>query len=45
MAGIPVRAIKVVAVISATAAAIAGIIQTGWLGAVTTNIGRDEKLF
>lgn len=43
--GIPVRAIKVVVyVISATAAAVAGIIQTGWLGAVTTSIGAGMEL-
>ncbi len=45
LSGIPVRAIKVVVyVISATAAAVAGIIQTGWLGAVTTNIGAGMEL-
>jgi ribose transport system permease protein len=45
LTGIPVRAIKVaVYVISSTAAAIAGIVQTGWLGAVTTNIGAGMEL-
>ena len=40
LTGVPVRPIKVaVYMISALSAGIAGIIQTGWLGAVTTNIG------
>ena len=39
------RPIKVaVYVISALSAGIAGIIQTGWLGAVTTNIGAGMEL-
>lgn len=43
--GIPVRPIKVgVYMISALAAGVAGIIQTGWLGAVTTNIGAGMEL-
>lgn len=43
--GIPVRLIKVgVYMISALSAGIAGIIQTGWLGAVTTNIGAGMEL-
>ncbi|MEI3853908.1 MULTISPECIES: ABC transporter permease [unclassified Ensifer] len=43
--GLPVRPIKVcVYMISALSAGIAGIIQTGWLGAVTTNIGAGMEL-
>ncbi len=45
LTGIPVRGIKVaVYVISGLAAAIAGIVQTGWLGSVTTNIGAGMEL-
>ena len=45
LTGVPVRAIKVaVYMISALSAGIAGIIQTGWLGAVTTNIGAGMEL-
>jgi ribose transport system permease protein len=45
LAGIPVRPIKVVVyVLSALAASIAGIVQTGWLGSVTTNIGAGMEL-
>lgn len=45
LTGIPVRGIKVaVYVISGVAAAIAGIVQTGWLGSVTTNIGAGMEL-
>lgn len=45
LAGIPVRGVKVaVYVVSSVAAAIAGIVQTGWLGAVTTNIGSGMEL-
>jgi ribose transport system permease protein len=45
LTGIPVRGIKVaVYVISAVAASIAGIVQTGWLGSVTTNIGAGMEL-
>ena len=45
LTGVPVRPIKVaVYVISALAAGVAGIIQTGWLGAVTTNIGAGTEL-
>ncbi len=45
LTGVPVRNIKVgVYVISALCAGIAGIIQTGWLGAVTTNIGTGTEL-
>ncbi len=45
LTGVPVRPIKVaVYVISALTAGIAGIVQTGWLGAVTTNIGAGMEL-
>jgi ribose transport system permease protein len=45
LTGVPVRPIKVaVYVISAMSAGIAGIVQTGWLGAVTTNIGAGMEL-
>jgi ribose transport system permease protein len=45
LTGVPVRPIKVaVYMISALAAGIAGIIQTGWLGAVTTNLGAGMEL-
>jgi ribose transport system permease protein len=45
LTGVPVKKIKVVVyMISALSAGIAGIIQTGWLGAVTTNIGAGMEL-
>lgn len=45
LTGVPVQRIKVaVYMISALSAGIAGIIQTGWLGAVTTNIGAGMEL-
>ena len=45
LTGVPVKAIKVaVYMISAMSAGIAGIVQTGWLGAVTTNIGAGMEL-
>lgn len=45
LAGIPVRGVKVaVYCISAISASIAGIVETGWLGAVTTNIGTGMEL-
>jgi ribose transport system permease protein len=45
LTGVPVRPIKVaVYMISALSAGIAGIIQTGWLGAITTNIGTNMEL-
>jgi len=45
LTGIPVRPIKVaVYMISGFATAIAGIVETGWLGAVTTNIGTGVEL-
>ena len=45
LTGVPVRPIKVaVYMISALSAGIAGIVETGWLGAVTTNIGSGMEL-
>ena len=45
LTGVPVKPIKVaVYMISALSAGIAGIIETGWLGAVTTNIGAGMEL-
>ena len=45
LTGVPVRKIKVVVyMISALSAGVAGIVQTGWLGAVTTNIGTGMEL-
>ena len=45
LTGVPVRMIKVaVYMISALSAGIAGIVETGWLGAVTTNIGVGMEL-
>ncbi|QRM51827.1 ABC transporter permease (plasmid) [Rhizobium sp. BG6] len=45
LTGVPVRKIKVmVYMVSALSAGVAGIIQTGWLGAVTTNIGAGMEL-
>ena len=45
LTGVPVKRIKVaVYMISALSAGIAGIVQTGWLGAVTTNIGAGMEL-
>ena len=45
LTGVPVRLIKVaVYMLSALSAGIAGIIQTGWLGAVTTNLGTGMEL-
>ena len=45
LTGVPVRRIKVaVYMVSALSAGIAGIVQTGWLGAVTTNIGAGMEL-
>src|SRR6202022_1754829 len=43
--GVPVRRTKVaVYMISALSAGIAGVIETGWLGAVTTNLGSGMEL-
>jgi ribose transport system permease protein len=45
LTGVPVRRIKVaVYMVSALSAGLAGIIQTGWLGAVTTNLGAGMEL-
>ncbi len=45
LTGVPVRPVKVaVYMISALSAGIAGIVQTGWLGAITTNIGSGLEL-
>lgn len=45
LTGVPVRPIKVaVYMVSALSAGIAGVVQTGWLGAVTTNIGSGMEL-
>ena len=45
LTGVPVKPIKVaVYMISSLSAGIAGIIQTGWLGAITTNIGAGLEL-
>jgi ribose transport system permease protein len=45
LTGVPVRMIKVaVYILSSLSAGIAGIVQTGWLGAVTTNIGAGMEL-
>jgi ribose transport system permease protein len=45
LTGVPVKRIKVaVYMISALSAGVAGIIETGWLGAVTTNIGAGMEL-
>jgi ribose transport system permease protein len=45
LTGVPVRAIKLaVYMLSALSAGVAGIIQTGWLGAVTTNLGAGMEL-
>jgi ribose transport system permease protein len=45
LTGVPVKQIKVaVYMVSALSAGIAGIIETGWLGAVTTNLGNGMEL-
>jgi ribose transport system permease protein len=45
LTGVPVKQIKVaVYMISALSAGVAGIIQTGWLGAITTNLGAGLEL-
>ncbi len=45
LTGVPVRRVKLaVYMISALSAGIAGIIETGWLGAVTTNLGAGMEL-
>ncbi len=45
LTGVPVKPIKVmVYMLSSLSAGIAGIVETGWLGAVTTNIGTGMEL-
>ena len=45
LTGVPVKPIKVaVYMISSLSAGIAGVIETGWLGAVTTNLGTGMEL-
>jgi ribose transport system permease protein len=45
LSGVPVKPIKVaVYIISSLSAGICGIIMTGWLGAVTTNLGAGLEL-
>ena len=45
LAGIPVRPIKVgVYMIAALTAGISGVLEVGWLGAVTTNLGQSMEL-
>jgi len=45
LAGVPVRRIKVgVYMISAVTAGIAGVLEVGWLGAITTNLGQSMEL-
>ena len=45
LTGVPVRRVKLaVYMLSSLSAGIAGIIETGWLGAVTTNLGAGMEL-
>lgn len=45
LTGVPVRKVKVaVYMISSLSAGIAGVVETGWLGAVTTNLGAGMEL-
>jgi ribose transport system permease protein len=45
LTGVPVQRVKLaVYMISALAAGIAGVVETGWLGAVTTNLGTGYEL-
>jgi ribose transport system permease protein len=45
LAGVPVRRIKVgVYMLCALTAGISGVLEVGWLGAVTTNIGQSMEL-
>jgi ribose transport system permease protein len=45
LTGVPVRRIKVaVYMVSSLSAGIGGVIMTGWLGAVTTNLGTGMEL-
>src|SRR5215472_7924482 len=44
VAGVPVRAIKIgVYMIAALTAGISGVLEVGWLGAVTTNLGQSME--
>jgi len=45
LTGVPVRRVKLaVYMVSSLSAGLAGIIETGWLGAVTTNLGSGMEL-
>jgi ribose transport system permease protein len=45
LAGVPVRRIKIgVYMIAALTAGISGVLEVGWLGAVTTNLGQSMEL-
>ncbi|MCX5495128.1 ABC transporter permease [Kaistia dalseonensis] len=45
LTGVPVKRIKVIVyIISALTAGIAGILEVGWLGGVTTNLGQGMEL-
>ncbi len=45
LTGVPVKTVKLaVYIISALSAGICGIVETGWLGAVTTNLGTGMEL-
>ena len=45
LTGVPVRRVKLaVYMLSSLSAGVAGIIETGWLGAVTTNLGAGMEL-
>jgi ribose transport system permease protein len=45
LTGVPIRKVKVaVYMISSLSAGIAGVVETGWLGAVTTNLGAGMEL-
>ena len=45
LTGVPVRKVKIaVYMLSSLSAGIAGVIETGWLGAVTTNLGAGMEL-
>jgi ribose transport system permease protein len=45
LTGVPVRRVKLaVYMVSSLSAGVAGIIETGWLGAVTTNLGSGMEL-
>jgi ribose transport system permease protein len=45
LAGVPVRRLKVgVYMLSALSAGVSGVLEVGWLGAVTTNLGQSMEL-